>query len=390
MTAIADAAAEAAATEETSCRFQAPRRAIYTLDDMKKFLASETYKDILGFVLLCNQAVMGKTVNESEYKVSEAVKKISAMMGTMESWIDEYPPIQQPMRFGNKAFRSWHGRFVEEAPAMMRDLLPENLQEAATELLPYLLQSFGNEQRIDYGTGHETNFVTWMHCLYKIKLLSKEDLCGAVFVAFNSYLKTMRRLNVTYMLEPAGSHGVWGLDDYHCLPFLWGSAQLSVTDDMPPNAVHDDNLLELNKANYLYFDAVHFVKELKTGAPFGECCPMLNDISALPNWKKVNLGMVKLYEGEVLSKFPAIQHFLFGSLLPATFQPSSPPRPVTPPLPPNFDPFVNAEAPWAHGDAQTPAQVPTTRVPTPGLWSSWYKRRRSRRLGLGNTELTAD
>lgn len=24
--------------------------------------------------------------------------------------IDEYPPIQQPMRFGNKAFRSWHER----------------------------------------------------------------------------------------------------------------------------------------------------------------------------------------------------------------------------------------------------------------------------------------
>ena len=70
----------------------------------------------------------------------------------------------------------------------MLEILPENLSEAATELSVYFGNGWGNETRIDYGTGHETCFVAWMYCLYLSKLVTEEHFQSLVTRVFATFL----------------------------------------------------------------------------------------------------------------------------------------------------------------------------------------------------------
>lgn len=40
----------------------------------------------------------------------QAIEKLVALLNTLDRWIDETPPVDQPSRFGNKAYRTWYAR----------------------------------------------------------------------------------------------------------------------------------------------------------------------------------------------------------------------------------------------------------------------------------------
>ena len=101
-------------------------------------------------------------------------------------------------------------------------------------------------------------------CLQKLGVLQPEDASALVLRVFRSYLQLMRRLQLTYWLEPAGSHGIWGLDDYHFLPFLFGASQLIGHKYVRPKGIHDADIVSDLAPKYMYFDCIKFINSVRT------------------------------------------------------------------------------------------------------------------------------
>lgn len=289
--------------------------------DMGAWLQSEAYVRVMVFIQALNASVVGKPNSSVIGNTASAnVVRLSSLIQVFSQWVEDTELLPGESRFGNKGFAHFvervEGDGLFELERTLAGVCPENsLEGTAKELHAYLMGSFGHKVRLDYGSGHELAFVAFLCCLNLVGFLCADDYAAVVLLIFNQYLELCRKVQLKFRLEPAGSHGVWGLDDHQFLPYYFGSAQLLNHPRLKPKSFLNTDIYEHFASEYLFMRCIKFIHESKRG-PFHEHSPLLYDISGVPSWTKVNSGMLKMFNAEVMEKFPVVQHFVFGNLLP--------------------------------------------------------------------------
>ncbi|KAH6981327.1 rotamase PTPA-1 [Ilyonectria sp. MPI-CAGE-AT-0026] len=394
--------------------FTKPTKRIHEGPDVARFLISLAYRDIGTFILQLNLALCPRnqassplprtfplTTKPPAVPLPASILTLQSLLAKIDSFIGEAPPDPGPRRFGNASYRKWYALLEERLNEILSDgPLGETVQlgggTAKEEVSSYLLGGFGSVQRLDYGTGHELSFVAFLGCLWKLGYFMDGNQGGEierqiVLQVIEPYLRVVRKLILTYTLEPAGSHGVWGLDDHAFMPYIFGSAQftrpINDNDSMPtegsvkgapkPSDVTKAAVVEDYRQTNMYFAAIGFINDVKTG-PFWEHSPILFDISGIRDgWGKINKGMIKMFNAEVLSKFPVVQHFPFGSLFSWDTDPDAATptqsvhmvnQPTVAAMAPPPPSGVATAAPWAQATRMPAAPgpgIPYSRVPPP-------------------------
>ncbi|KAI1530428.1 LAG1 Phosphotyrosyl phosphatase activator [Pyrenophora tritici-repentis] len=392
--------------------FQLPVKRIHDGDDVTFFLASRAYADIMTFIFQLNTSMIPRKVNSKEQGKDASFKEwilndpdvphppivqsLAKLLEALTSIIDEAPPDPGPRRFGNVSFRTWYDIVRERVPDLLDQHLPASVLAfkstsdvpAKTELEAYLIGSFGSSQRLDYGTGHELSFLAFLGCLWKLGAFPEsqdgDQERGIVLGVIEPYLALIRRLILTYTLEPAGSHGVWGLDDHFFLPYIFGSAQFSPPITTPgdvaaegslPSAPHPGDVakapaVERERRRNMYFSAIGFIYDVKKG-PFWEHSNILYDVSGVKaGWAKINKGTAAAgtaapWAGNAIRQVPA-QGGMQSTTAPWATASSARGGGQAP-----GGGMPMTSAPWARGAATQGPQVPSgPDQPTKAPWAS--------------------
>ncbi|KAK1443373.1 phosphotyrosyl phosphatase activator [Babesia gibsoni] len=266
-------------------------------------------EDIVDYVTKLNNAVMDVPIpptsqNGEVGPVSgcDVVNRLINVLSKLQTITKKHKPEDYTgCRFGNKAHTAW----LKEVREMWIEIAEEvgiTCPDASlsNKIMENFLNSFGSD-RIDYGTGHEIQFAYFMSGLTRLGLVAEENLCDVVLHVFSRYFEFVRYLIDRYNLEPAGSKGAWGLDDFQFLPFLLGSAQLVSNIDIAPATVVKHGECSPHKSSYIFIQAIEYVKEKVNGIPLNISSPMLNGICTSCTWRQINNGLMKMYKDDIVN-----------------------------------------------------------------------------------------
>jgi serine/threonine-protein phosphatase 2A activator len=146
--------------EKDSLTFSTPVRKLLSQHDLALFQESPTHALLLNFVTDLANSILN-VPNSAPVEISPTVQLLLNILDRVGETVNEFPPEDAGgSRFGNKSFQRFYDAVWERAAAWHKELeLPEGAKEEAQR---YFCEAWGNRTRIDYGSGHELNFLAWM------------------------------------------------------------------------------------------------------------------------------------------------------------------------------------------------------------------------------------
>lgn len=156
------------------------------------------------------------------------------------------------------------------------------------ERMKYLRNSFGNKTRMDFGTGHELNFLCFLYTYVKDGLIATSQVSSIL----KYYFETVRLFIKKFNIEAAGSRGCWSIDDYLLLPYLFESS-VKVKEEM-----NKDKRSDIRSEIFYSSKSPVLLRMLNKG------------------WKEINNEMIRTYDETVLQRRVVTQHFIYSKYLP--------------------------------------------------------------------------
>ncbi|KAL7411534.1 hypothetical protein BDY24DRAFT_134039 [Mrakia frigida] len=343
-----------------------PSQLIQTDQDLVHWLKSDGCRGYQAWIKTLSKKIEGVSFSSAQAHLpppSQTILDLEKLLSHLKSLTSQHPPLHSAQRYGNLAFRTYFAQTTEDLPSLITTLLePTSHLPLLPQLLPLLqnTSAFGSSTRLDYGTGHEAAFFLFLYALRVGGVLKEEDDEWVALRVFRSYLELVWTLQDLYKLEPAGSHGVWGLDDYCFLPYVFGSSQLlpstTITPESilpPPSPRHalpgssaatieatSTYVPPLRKidldapespptrraqapgagttggqADDFYSMAIRRIGRIKSGNWYEHSPLLYNLATSGKSWAKIHSGLLKMYEGEVLGKRVVVQHLFVGGPL---------------------------------------------------------------------------
>ncbi|KAH8385494.1 hypothetical protein KR093_011242, partial [Drosophila rubida] len=305
--------------------------------DMVRWHNSMAYHELLAYIGRTSTAIQGvRQALPGDYPVSETMRRLCAVFdrlshlaASMRGFGGELrlkPRHQQQQQQQQQApssakrltvveaYRGWSRAMQRCVFGLLERALPPHQCEHVGELGQYLANAFGNQARLDYGSGHELSFLFFMCGLFRIRVLQPADEPAAALLLFQRYLQLVRRLQLQFELSAAGFQGAYSLDDYQFVPYLWGAAQLCHTPPFTPRQLLLPAVYGQWQRHYLLAGCVGFVADSKEGSFATHSCQLWS-ITTLSSWTQVYRGLHNMYLKEVLNQFHMLRHMYFGQVM---------------------------------------------------------------------------